>query len=200
MEMEIRRAVMEEYPMVRAFYHSLIDGMGDSEFNIGWIKDIYPSPEFLRESIAGGELFIGLEYVEPTVFGATEPETSEPVEGSIGSENHRIAAAMVLNHQSNDGYKEFQWPTKAADSEVTVIHALGVHPMYKGKGYAKQMVRKAFAEAGKNSQKAIRLDVLKGNVPAEKLYTGLGFRYLHTLNMYYEDTGWTEYELYEYQL
>ncbi len=48
--------------------------------------------------------------------------------------------------------------------------------------------------------KAIRLDVLKGNLPAEKLYSGLGFRYLHTLNMFYEDTGWTDYELYEYTL
>ena len=48
--------------------------------------------------------------------------------------------------------------------------------------------------------KAIRLDVLKGNLPAEKLYTGLGFKYLHTLKMFYEDTGWTDYELYEYRI
>ena len=28
----------------------------------------------------------------------------------------------------------------------------------------------------------------------------LGFTYLHTLKMFYEDTGWTDYELYEYKL
>ena len=53
---------------------------------------------------------------------------------------------------------------------------------------------------GQEGQKAIRLDVLKGIAPAEKLYSGLDFKYLHTLKMFYEDTGWTDYELYEYTL
>lgn len=173
--MEIRRAIREEYPQIRAFYHSLIDGMQDSKFGIGWKKDIYPSPEFLEDSIAAGKLWVGME-------------------------SNRIAAAMVLNHQCNEGYREFDWPTKAADSEVTVIHALGVHPQHSGKGYAKEMVRGAFEAARKNGQKVIRLDVLEGNLPAERLYTGLGFWYLHTVKMFYEDTGWTNYRLYEYVL
>lgn len=103
-------------------------------------------------------------------------------------------------NQCNDGYQEFDWPTKAANTEVTVIHALGVHPKCKGKGYAKQMVHEAFAVAKRNHQKVIRLDVLNGNMPAERLYTSLGFHYMHTLKMFYEDTGWTYYKLYEYVL
>ena len=62
------------------------------------------------------------------------------------------------------------------------------------------MVRFVIDKAGTDGMKAIRLDVLKGNLPAEKLYVGLGFTYLHTLKMFYEDTGWTDYELYEYKL
>ena len=88
----------------------------------------------------------------------------------------------------------------ASAEEVTVIHALGVHPAFAGKGYAKQLVQFAIRAATENAQKALRLDVLKGNTPAEKLYAGMGFLYLHTLKMFYEDTGWTEYELYEYKL
>ena len=42
--------------------------------------------------------------------------------------------------------------------------------------------------------------MLAGNLPAEKLYSDLGFKYMDTLEMYYEDTGWTAYELYEYIL
>lgn len=173
--MDIRTATITEYPMVRDFYHELIEEMQDSEFDIGWKKDIYPSPEFLKDSITEGNLF-------------------------IGTEENRIVAAMVLDHQCNDGYQEFDWPTKAANTEVTVIHALGVHPKSKGKGYAKQMVHEAFAVAKRNQQKVIRLDVLNGNVPAERLYTSLGFHYMHTLKMFYEDTGWTYYKLYEYVL
>ena len=45
--------------------------------------------------------------------------------------------------------------------------------------------------------KAIRLDVLKGNAPAERLYTSLGFVYVDTLKLFYEDTGRVDFELYE---
>ena len=62
------------------------------------------------------------------------------------------------------------------------------------------MVQFAIDAARENGQKVIRLDVLKGNVPAEKLYAERGFKYLHTLPMFYEDTGWTDYELYELRL
>lgn len=43
-----------------------------------------------------------------------------------------------------------------------------------------------------------RLDVLGGNIPAEKAYTRMGFVYRGTINMFYEDTGWTGYRLFEY--
>ena len=62
------------------------------------------------------------------------------------------------------------------------------------------MVKFAIEKARTEQQKALRLDVFKGNVPAEKLYAGLGFQYLHTLQMLYEDTGWTDFKLYEYKI
>lgn len=40
--------------------------------------------------------------------------------------------------------------------------------------------------------------VWKGNLPAEKLYEGFGFKCIATISMYYEDTDWTDFELYEY--
>lgn len=43
-------------------------------------------------------------------------------------------------------------------------------------------------------------DVLGGNVPAERLYTGQGFARRGTVRMFYADTGWTDYGLYEYLL
>lgn len=64
----------------------------------------------------------------------------------IGLEEGSIIAAMVLNHQYNEGYKKFNWQTKASEHEITVIHALGVLPEYSGKGYAKEMVKKRFKQ------------------------------------------------------
>lgn len=80
------------------------------------------------------------------------------------------------------------------------IHALEVRPQQAGHGYAKELVGFAIKYAKENKQKSIGLDVLKGNVPAEKLYSSMSFKYICTLPMYYEDTGLTDYELYELSL
>lgn len=173
--MRIVKADSGQFQSVRAFYHAVIDGVGESTDSVGWKKDIYPSPDFLKDSICNGELFL-----------ATEGET--------------IVGAFVLNHQYNSEYRMFQWPTEADDKEITVIHALAVHPACTGRGIAKQMVQFAVDFARERQQKVIRLDVLRGNLRAEKLYTGMGFQYLHTLPMFYEDTGWTDFQLYEYRL
>jgi ribosomal protein S18 acetylase RimI-like enzyme len=43
-------------------------------------------------------------------------------------------------------------------------------------GLAREMVQYAIDLAKRNGKRAIRLDVLRGNLPAEKMYTSLGSR------------------------
>ena len=62
------------------------------------------------------------------------------------------------------------------------------------------MVQYAIGTARSQGCRALRLDVLGGNVPAERLYTGQGFARRGTVRMFYADTGWTDYGLYEYLL
>ncbi len=173
--MIIRKASPDQFPDVREFYYAVIDGIGDSDDSAGWKKDIYPTQESLLSFINSGELHIAVE-------------------------NEKIIGAMVLNHQYNDGYRTVPWTVHVEDSAVTVIHILAVHPKYVRKGYAKKLVQYAIDHARRNGQKVIRLDVLKGNLAAKKLYITMGFRYVAALPMFYEDVGWTEFELYEYSL
>ena len=175
LNIDISRANKNSYGEVRCFYHSLIDSLNPAQRYVGWKKDIYPSLAFLRSAIDDGDLYVCRD------------------EG-------RIAGAMVLNHACNESYKNCRWQIAADDSEILVIHALGVHPEFQGKGCAKAMVQKAIAIAGEAGIKAIRLDVLAGNIPAENLYQGIGFQYLTSVQMYYEDTGWAAFKLYEYVL
>ena len=81
-----------------------------------------------------------------------------------------------------------------------VIHMLGVHSDFTGRGFAKQMVRFALDLAKDAGMKVMRLDVLKGNVPAERLYPAMGFEYIETVPMYYDNTDWMDFELFEHAL
>lgn len=171
--LEIMIAEENEYGMVKAFYHSLIDAMQDSEYRLGWEKGVYPSNDYLKASICRKELF-------------------------IMTEDARIFSAMIVNHEYNESYEKAKWPTDAKPEEITVIHALGVHPDFGKKGIAKEMVAKVISLAREQAQKVIRLDVLAGNTPAERLYMHMGFQHVDNIRMYYEDTGWTDFKLYEY--
>lgn len=172
--LKIRAAVSEDYARVREFYDSLIDAMKDAEFKPGWEKGVYPSQAFLLRSIENGELYIG------------------------EADDGQIASCMVANHEYNDGYRNVRWSVDAADHELFIIHALGVHPAFSGQGIAKQMVQKMIECARAQQIKTIRLDVLEGNLPAERAYTKLGFVYRETIQMFYEDTGWTNFRLFEF--
>lgn len=171
--MEIRIAKEDEFELVKAFYHSLIDAMKNARYTPGWKKGIYPSDDYLKISICREELF-------------------------VMTEEGRITSAMIVNHEYNESYETVEWPMET--KKIMVIHALGVHPDYTGKGLAKEMVSEAISLAKKQDQTVMRLDVLDGNTPAEQLYTHMGFQYVDTIQMYYDDTGWTDYRLYEFKL
>ncbi len=173
--LDIRAARPDEFQAVRAFYHHLIDLMQEAEYRPGWEKDVYPDRDQLRQAIDKQQLYVG------------------ELEGSF-------AAAMILNRQSNEGYRGAPWRVEAAPEQVSVIHALGVLPTLQGRGLAREMVRFAKDKAREEGSLVIRLDVLSGNLPAEKLYLGLGFYRVSTARMFYPDTGWTEFDLYEFDL
>jgi len=171
----IRAARGDEYEAARAFYHSMIDAMQDLPYHPGWQKDVYPAPDFLQESIAQGELFIG------TAAG-------------------EIRCAMVLNRRCEAPYDTVAWPSNAAHGRVFFLHALGVHPAYAGCGCAGALVAFALDRARQAGAAAVRLDVLCGNVPAERLYSSRGFEAVAERTIYYEDTGFAKFTLYEYDL
>lgn len=45
---------------------------------------------------------------------------------------------------------------------------------------------------------ACRLDTLFSNIPAQKFYTKLGFAYIGKAHWYADNTGWTDFLLYEF--
>jgi len=168
----VRQARIAEYDAVEDFYRDLIDSMRDSEYKPEWEMGVYPTEQILRNAISARTLY--LAHLENNLVGV-----------------------MIVNHDCEPEYEKVKWRIDAVKDEVAVIHLLGVSPAFQGKGIAKQMVSYVIEMCGKASLKAIRLDVLKKNTPAAKLYMSMGFQFTAALKMYYEDTGLTDFLLYE---
>ena len=172
---EIRIAKPHEYEQVLSFYYQTIDLMENAEYSSLWKKDIYPSNNYIKESIEKGELW-------------------------IYDDDGAVISSMIINHEANDGYKNIEWSIQAEKDEVYVIHAFGVLPTCQGRGIASRMLDNLKDFAAKNGAKAIRIDVIENNLPANKLYIKNKFSYVCTSNMYYDDTGWIDLNIFEYIL
>lgn len=166
---------VESFREVRDFYWQLIDDMAAVNDRIGWKKGVYPSDNFLRESLEKGELY------------------------SLREEGH-IFGAVILNSASNEGYKGLPWSGKLDARDILVPHALAVSPEMQNRGIGRQLMGHVMEEARKKEKKAIRLDILGTNGQAEALYRSAGFSFVAARKMYYPDTGWTEYKMFERNL
>ena len=170
--MRLRAAAENEFEAIRAFYWDLIDRMQDRNDTVGWKKGIYPTDGFLRESIEQGELFV--------------------LDRKDG-----YAGCVIVNSLRNDGYEGLPCGIDCEREDVLVPHALAVRPDLHGQGIGKSIVGDILELARKTGRKTVRLDILNGNTAAERLYTGMGFRFVQEKTMFYADTGWTRFSMYE---
>ena len=107
--------------------------------------------------------------------------------------------AAITMYQDED-YHEIIWSQNLKDDEVASLHILAVIPEYQGKGVSKRMMTEIISLVKKNGKKAIRLDALASNVPAQRMYEKFGFEYRGKQNLFAENTGWTDFLYYELPL
>ncbi len=168
---EIILAVPEDFPRVRAFYHSLIEEMQPLPWFPCWEKDIYPTDASLLGYIERGEMHLLISDGE-------------------------IAAAAALGGQLDCG-DEIRWPSSATEGEYATVNMVAVHPRFARRGFAKQMIVHLQTLARAKGLHALRLDVVDFNEPARKLYTGLGFQYVDRETTVFDDGSSLTFDLYE---
>jgi ribosomal protein S18 acetylase RimI-like enzyme len=162
----------EDFERVKQFYFQVIDGLEGKAYNPAWKKDVFPDDAMLKELTSHGELF-------------------------YGEEDGKILCAFAMNHEVSPGYEKAQWKVSGPQDKIAVIHLLGVLPNTFGKGLGNACVKEAVQEAVRQGQKAIHLDVIAGNLAAVRLYERHGFERRLETTIYYEDTGWADFYLYE---
>ena len=171
--LKVRQAVPADMAAVLALYDGVIDLFQAQTGNTGWRRGVYPTETDFQKAIETSTLYLG------------------ELEG-------RLAAGMILTQGTDKTYGEPPWRVDAPDEETAVIHTLGVSPALSGRGLALQMIEGAAALARERGWKALRLDVLEDNVPAQRLYQRAGFVYIETKQIWYESTGLANFLLYEY--
>jgi len=146
---EITLAAPEDFPRVRALFHSLIDEMQHPPTFPYWEKDVYPTDETVHGYIARGEMHLL----------------------TVGGE---LAGTVSLCRTFRDG-DGADWLTVRPDSDFAVIALLAVHPRFARRGYAKVLLNHALGLARSANLRSVRLDVTDNNLPAQRLYEGAGF-------------------------
>ncbi len=146
----IRKATQNDIDSVADIYDRLIDFESKTVSYTGWKKGVYPTSH--------------------------EPETAIPhATMYVYEENGKVSASMIINSNQADAYREMPWKYEARDEKVLVIHTLCVDPEQKGKGIGKAMVNFAKDYAKQNGFEVIRIDTGVTNLPAQRLYSKLGF-------------------------
>lgn len=149
----------------------------------GEIKKIY---NFYKEVCEGLES----EKYSPLWKFGTYP-CMEDLENHINNKNmfiavidDRIASAMAtINH-----------------GDYSSLHLFTVHSDYRNRHLGRLMIMKLIEIAKERKNSKIMLDVVKGNLPAEKLYQNMGFEYIGEKSEFIERVGKVDFNIYEYNI
>ena len=162
--MDIRAATDGDFGELTSFYAHMCDELGKADFLPEGNRGGFPSEPLIRQSIARGEQFVGVE-------------------------DGKVVAAYIMNHDADAAYGTARWSVDGARDEVSVLHALRVLPSHSGRGLSKQLVRHAIATARNLGQKSLRLDCIQGNDVPQRMYRSFGFSLVGTAEITYEDIG-----------
>ena len=173
--MKLLKAERCELQEITALYREIIAKTTAMEQYARWQWKLHPTEEMLKKYIENGAMYVLRDAEKP-------------------------AGAMAVTERQGEDYHDIGWGVSAADDAVAVIHLLGIAPEYQGRGIGKQMIDAAIRLARRSGKKALRLDALASNTPAQRLYLSKGFAYCGKKNLYASNTGWTDFYFYEYGL
>lgn len=132
------------------FYNEVVDYLNSTVNYCRWVRDGYPARKSISRAITKGTQYLCL----------------------CGG---KAVGAFILNDDPMGDYDKGNWKQNLNEGEYMVIHTLAVSPFSSHKGVGQFMVKYCLEEAKNQGFKAVRLDVVPGNIPAENLYEKTGF-------------------------
>ena len=172
--MEFVKCDRSHIPAVTAFYHQVINYL-ETHINYPFWSPEHPSDEAIRDAVGRGEQYICLS----------------------GGE---ILGALVLSEDPDGDYESVDWSRELKQGEYLSLHVLAVGPDCYQKGVGSFMVDGCVRVARQKGYKALRLDIVPTNTPAQRLYRKMGFTYAGTADLKRPTAPIPLFDLYELDL
>ena len=173
--MKLIKASCTDFKKLTEFYSNAIKNTKNMSIYAKWIYGKHPTDEMI------------MGYIKENAMYFCESG------GSV------ICAAAVTPYQGED-YHNTAWAVDLTDDEVAVVHILCVDPKLQKQGIARETMRLVIELSRSLCKKAVRLDALSCNIPAQHLYESLGFVKKGEECWYADNVGWTDFFLYEFVL
>lgn len=159
--MTIRPANVADLDGITAIYDAILDREEAGPVYTNWQRGKYPTADTARQALEAGTLY-------------------------VGEENDFLWGVVNLNGIQLPEYDVIPWTIPAERDRVAVIHTLCIHPAASGQGRAKQMVAFCEEESRRQGKTVMRLDTWEGNLPANRMYPALGYRYAGAAEFFFQ--------------
>ena len=166
---------VHELETVKEHYIKVIENTPEIEKYARWVYGKHPTDEGLKSYIKNGEMYQLMD--QGTVAGMV---------------------AIVMRQETD--YEDIPWTEKLENDQVATLHILAVCPEYRGRALGSTILELAEELAKQQGKRAMRLDVLESNLPAQRMYEKAGYVYRGKQRWYAENTGCTNFLLYEKSL
>ena len=159
--MSIRPAVAADLDGITAIYDAIPGREEAGPVYTNWQRGKYPTADTARQALEAGTLY-------------------------VGEEDGFLWGVVNLNGIQLPEYDAILWTFPAVRNQVAVIHTLCIHPARAGRGLARRMVAFCEEEARRRGKAVMRLDTWEGNLPANRMYPALGYRYAGAAEFFFQ--------------
>ena len=159
--MTIRPATAADLNGITAIYDAILDREEAGPVYTNWQRGKYPTTDTARQALEAGTLY-------------------------VGQEDGFLWGVVNLNGIQLPEYDAIPWTIPAEREQVAVIHTHCIHPAASGQGRAKQMVAFCEEESRRQGKTVMRLDTWEGNLPANRMYPALDYRYAGAAEFFFQ--------------
>ncbi len=168
----MRLVLTDDFETVKRIYIDVIENTPDIEKHARWVYGKHPTDELLKAYIDRGEMYVLMDCDD-------------------------IAGITVIAMCQGDDYTSIAWQDDLENDQVATVHLLAVCPAFRGNALGIKMLDNIMDIAVRNGKKALRLDTLKSNLPAQHMYEKAGFSLRGEQRLYAENTGMMDFLYYE---